>query len=175
MPAWCCITLVCHASYVYGSLRLHEIFPKKETEHNPSTTLLRRNVKLKTVCVEGSPVEVLLLDLKSPKESKGNSVRVELFANGKKSCPVRAYKKLLQFWGHVKEWNIPLMTKSEGSMFSGREFNKLLKRLTSNIKNQVVSIYFLTPYALESQHYWHAQTIRITRSRGKEDGDLQHF
>ena len=81
-------------------------------------------------------MEVLLLDLKSPKESKGNSVRVELFANGKKSCPVRAYKKLLQFWGHVKEWNIPLMTKSEGSMFSGRELNKLLKRLTSNIKKQ---------------------------------------
>ena len=149
MPAWCCITLVCHASYVYGSLRLHEIFPKKETEHNPSTTLLRRNVKRKTVCVEGSPVEVLLLDLKSPKESKGNSVRVELFANGKKSCPVRAYKKLLQFWGHVKEWNIPLMTKSEGSMFSGRELNKLLKRLTSNT-NKVVSVYFLTPHALET-------------------------
>ena len=106
----------------YGSLRLHEIFPKKKTEHNPSTTLLRRNVKLKTVCVEGSPVEVLLLDLKSPKESKGNSVRVELFGNGTKSCPVRAYKKLLQFWGHGKEWNIPLMTKSDGSMFSGTMF-----------------------------------------------------
>ena len=94
-------------------------------------------------------MEVLLLDLKSPKESKENSVRVELFANGKKSCPVRAYKKLLQFWGHVKEWNIPLMTKSEGSMFSGRELNKLLKRLTSNT-NKVVSVYFLTPHALET-------------------------
>ena len=118
----------------YGSLRLHEIFPKKKSEYDPSTTLLRKNVKLKIVYVEGAPVEVLLLDLKSPKESKGKSVRVELFANGTKSCPVRAYKKLLHFWGHGKEWNIPLMTKSDGSMFSGREFNKLLKRLTSNIK-----------------------------------------
>ena len=84
--------------------------------------------------MEGSPVEVLLMDLKSPKEAKGNSVRVELFANGTKSCPVRAYKKLLQLWGHGKEWNIPLMTKMDGSMFSGREFNKLLTQLTSNIK-----------------------------------------
>ena len=74
------------------------------------------------------------MDLKSPKEAKGSSGRVELFANGTKSCPVKAYKKLLQFWGHGKQWNIPLMTKMDGSMFSGREFNKLLKQLTSNIK-----------------------------------------
>ena len=69
----------------YGSLRLHEILSKKKSEYDPSTTLLRRNLKLKTIYVEGSPVEVLLMDLKSPKESKGNSVRVELFANVTKS------------------------------------------------------------------------------------------
>ena len=74
------------------------------------------------------------MDLRSPKEAKGSPVRVELFANGTKSCPVKAYKKLLQFWDHGKHWNIPLMTKKGGTMFSGHEFNKLLTPLTSNIK-----------------------------------------
>ena len=118
----------------YGSLRLHEIFPKKKTEYDPSTTLLRKDIRLKTVYVEGSPVEVLMMDLKSPKEAKGSSAKVELFANGTKSCPVKAYKKLLQFWGHGKHWNIPLMAKKDGTMFSGRDFNKLLTPLTSNIE-----------------------------------------
>ena len=54
------------------------------------------------------------MDLKSPKEARGSSVRVELIANGTKSCPVKAYKKLLQFWGQGKDWNIPLMTKKDG-------------------------------------------------------------
>ena len=36
----------------YGSLRLHEIFPKKKSEYDPSTTLLRKNIRLKTVYVE---------------------------------------------------------------------------------------------------------------------------
>ena len=76
---------------------------------------------------------VILIDLKSTKESHGRSVRVELFANGTKSCSVIAYKKLLQFWGHGKNWNIPLMTKKDGSLVSGREFNKLLTPLTFNI------------------------------------------
>ena len=100
----------------YGSLRLHEIFPKKKTEYDPSTTLLRKDIKLKTVYIEGSPVEVILIDLKIPRDARGSSVRVELFANGTKSCPVKAYKKLLQFWGHGKNWNIPLMTKKGGSL-----------------------------------------------------------
>ena len=117
----------------YGSLRLHEIFPKKKTEYDPSTTLLRKDIRLKTIYVEGSPVEVIMMDLKSPKEAKGSSVRVELFANGTKSCPVKAYKKLLQCWCRGKHWNIPLMTKKDGTMVSGQNFNKLLTPLASNI------------------------------------------
>ena len=81
-------------SMFYGSLRLHEIFPKKKPEYDPSTTLLRKDIRLKTVYVEGSPMEVIMMDLKSPKEAKGSSVRVELFANGTKFCLVKAYKKL---------------------------------------------------------------------------------
>ena len=93
----------------YGSFRLHEVFPIKKTEYDPATTLLRKDIKLQTVYIEGSPVEVILINLKSPKESRGSLVRVDLFANGTKSCPVKAYKKLLQFWGHGKNWSIPLM------------------------------------------------------------------
>ena len=74
----------------YGSFRLHEVFPKKKTEYDPATTLLRKDIKLQIVYIEGCPVEVILIDLNSPKESHVSSVRVELFSNGTKSCPVKA-------------------------------------------------------------------------------------
>ena len=48
----------------YGSFRLHEVFPKKKTEYDPSTTLMRKDIKLQTVYIKGSPVEVILIDLK---------------------------------------------------------------------------------------------------------------
>ena len=76
----------------YGSLRLHEVFPHKKSEYDPRHTLLRNDIELKEVIVEGSPVEVLMISIKSPKEAQGSSVKVELFANGTKSCPVNAYK-----------------------------------------------------------------------------------
>ena len=96
----------------YGSLRVHEVFPKKKSEYGPDRTLLSKNKSLHSVHINGYPVEVLMINIKGPKEALGNSVKVELFANGTKSFPVRAYKKLLYFWGHSTDWFVPLMTKS---------------------------------------------------------------
>ena len=77
----------------YGSLGVHEVFPTKKSEHDPKCTLLRKDLTIKKVYVDGAPVEVLMINIKSPKEDQGSSVKVELFANGTKSCPVNAYKK----------------------------------------------------------------------------------
>ena len=82
------------------------------------------------VYVDGSPVEVLMITIKGPKEAQGSSVKVELFANGTKSCPVNAYKKLLNLWGHSRNWGVPLMIRKDGSQWTGRQFNKLLVQLT---------------------------------------------
>ena len=57
-------------------------------------------------------------------------MKVELFANGTKSCPVNAYKKLLNLWGRSRNWGVPLRTRNDGSMWTGRQFNKLLVPLT---------------------------------------------
>ena len=81
----------------YGSFRVHEVFPKKKSEYDPDSTLLRKDITLRTVYISGAPVEVLIINSKGPKETQGNSVKVELFANGTNSCPVKAYKKLLHF------------------------------------------------------------------------------
>ena len=62
-----------------------------------------KNVVLKSVVVNGASVDVLMITLKGPKEAKGSSVKVDLFANNTKSCPVRAYKKLISFWGHGED------------------------------------------------------------------------
>ena len=74
----------------YGSLRVHEVFPTKKSEYDPNHTLLRKNLTLQKVHVNGTSVEVLMITIKSPKEANGSSVKVELFANGTKSFPVNA-------------------------------------------------------------------------------------
>ena len=108
-------------------------FSHKKSEYDPRHTLLRNDIELKEVVVDGSPVEVLMISIKSPKEAQGSSVKVELFANGTKSCPVNVFKKLLNTWGRSKRLAIPLMTRSDGTMWSGRELNKLLVPLTKGI------------------------------------------
>ena len=118
----------------YGSLRVHEVFPTKKSEYDPKQTLLRNDIKLKKVYVNGTPVEVLILNIKRPKEANGSSVKVELFANGTKSCPVNAYKKLLSFWGHRKHSDTPLMTREDKSLWTGKCLNKLLIPLTNGIQ-----------------------------------------
>ena len=50
----------------YGSLRVHEVIPKKKSECDPKRTLLRKDVSLKKVYVDGSPVEVLMITIKGP-------------------------------------------------------------------------------------------------------------
>ena len=60
-------------------------------------------------------------------------MKVELLANGTRSCPVKAYKKLLHFWGYGRNWQVPLMIKMDGTLVSGRDFNKLLVPLTEGI------------------------------------------
>ena len=60
-------------------------FPNQKLEYDPKQTLLRNDIKLKKVYVNGTPVEVLILNIKCPKEANGSSVKVELFANGTKS------------------------------------------------------------------------------------------
>ena len=84
----------------YGSFGVHEVFPKKKSDYDPDTTLLRKDIKLRTVYINGAPVEVLMINIKGSKEAHGNSLKVELFANGTKSYPVKAYKKFLHFLGH---------------------------------------------------------------------------
>ena len=117
----------------YGSLRVHEVIPKKKSECDPKRTLLRKDVSLKKVYVDGSPVEVLMITIKGPKVAQVSSVKVELFANGTKSCLVNAYKKLLNLWGHSRNWGVPLMTKKDGSQWTGRQLNKLSVPLTIGI------------------------------------------
>ena len=75
-----------------------------------------------------------MITIKCPKEANGASVRVELFANGTKSCPVNAYKKLLSLWGHRKHCEVPLMTKEDKNLWTGRDLIKLLVPLTFGIK-----------------------------------------
>ena len=75
----------------YGSLRVHEVFLKKIYEYDPDRTLFRKDITLHTVYISGSPVKVLMINMKGQKEALRNSVKVKLLANGTKSCLVKTY------------------------------------------------------------------------------------
>ena len=108
-----------------------------------------------------------MTNIKGPKEAQGSSVKVELFANGTKSCPVNAYKKLLNLWGGSRRWAIPLMTRSDGSMWTGRQLNKLLVPLTNGIVKRILSHSFRSgiPTLMARAGYQYSEIQRQGRWR----------
>ena len=50
-------------------------------------TLFRKEITISSVYINGSPVEVLMINIKGPKKALGNSVKIELYANGTKVLP----------------------------------------------------------------------------------------
>ena len=116
MPDRHSVVVVFHALHVLWIFKSPRGLSQEETEYDPARTLLRSDITLKAVHIGGYPVEVLMINIKKPKEAHGNLVKVELFANGSKSYPVKTYKKLLQFLGRGKNWQVPLMTKMNSTL-----------------------------------------------------------
>ena len=114
-----------------GSFRIHELLPVKETEYDPTTTLTHGDVRLTKVKHNSKIVEVLMVNIKNPKEGKGKSVVVELFANNTFWCPVKAYKKLIKTWGSKPKFNTIWAKRCDGRFLTGRYFNDVLKIISA--------------------------------------------
>ena len=95
-----------------------------------------QDVKLVKTKIDGVEEEILVVHLKSPKEEKlSQGVKVELFANGTFSCPVKAWKS----WRALLKGSAcptkPVFRYPNGLCFTGASFNKNLKSLLGKYFN----------------------------------------
>ena len=90
----------------FGSFRIGELLSKRAKSIDPEVDLQLKDVKLIKRTVNKKKVELLEVNLKSPKEATKNikSIRVEVFSNGTPLCPIKAYKNYMEGVG-VKRGN----------------------------------------------------------------------
>jgi hypothetical protein len=123
------------------------------------------DVRLSTVSMEGKNTEMITVRLKNPKEARGTSVTVEMFANGAKWCPVKAYKLWKRTTFLVSRMNTVLLRKEDGSCYTGREFNAHLKTITKNMAKLEGESY--------SSHSFRAGMATMMARLGYSDPDIQ--
>ena len=113
----------------WGSFRGRELLGEASSTFNPNSTLLSNDVLAKAIFIDGKKIRILIVNLKNPKEAKGNEVQVELIENGGKTCPVRAFMAWQKTMKKKPERNLPLFMKTDGSVTTTAEMNSLLKRV----------------------------------------------
>ena len=117
----------------YGSLRVHEVLGETVTGYDPWSTLTWADIRESSVYIKGRKVDLLTLSIKSPKEAKGKTVTVEIFANNSASCPLRAFRRLKRMLTPKASRNWPYCTRSNGLLPTGKVFNDMLKDITHGI------------------------------------------
>ena len=114
----------------HGSFRIHELLSREESNYDPTTTLLGMNIRVITVRVGDRDENILVVNLKNPKEDKyGMGVNVELFETKTFSCPVTSWIKLLNVSTVKPCPTKPVFRQSNGKCLTGAKFNKVLKSL----------------------------------------------
>ena len=116
-----------------GSFRVHELLSRENRSFDPTSTLLKRDVKVSS-CLDGNvSCEVLEVYLKSPKEARlSDGVMVDLFATSSFFCPVVAYKKYIASLPFLLSETSPLFRTTCGAGYTGSNFNRDLKMLLSD-------------------------------------------
>ena len=119
----------------HGSLRSAEMLPNSARSWAPDSTLLGRDVKLKSEVVNGETVRFLILVVRNPKETARAAKKVtfvELYEQkGAASwfCPVRAYLKFVEavLGGVAPPPGLPLMRRQNGRGYTAVAFNADLR------------------------------------------------
>ena len=123
-----------------GSLRSSEVMSRTENEFDPATTLCTEDIELLNLNLSnGMEKEIIRLHIKSPKERRiGNGVKIEMFGNGSFCCVVRAWKK---WTTRVKlQEGQPVFRSAKDKCFTGKEFNKIISKLTSCLTDNTDSV-----------------------------------
>ena len=117
-----------------GGMRVHEGLSREKSKFDPASTLLRHGIEFCKTKVNGNTQEILKIKLKCPKESSvGHGVVLEIFGNETFFCAINAMKKYLKICPVKLEKGKPLFRTESGANFTGRDLNKELVELTSEI------------------------------------------
>ena len=110
-----------------GSFRVHEMLSKKQSEFDPTSTLLAGDVGVETL-VDSS--QVLKIKLKAPKEARlRHGVVVDIFPVGSVLCPLLAVRKYIQALPVVLADDKPFFRRLDGLSYTGVAFNADLRKL----------------------------------------------
>ena len=126
---WCADTLIWN-----GSLRIHEILSREEKNFDPQQTMLFDDIEMTTVKIGQTEKKIIKLCLKCTKENRigGNTV-LEILSNGSDLCPVKAITKYMKIMGAKLKKGKPFFLKSNGSCYTGKNFNTDLESLTKDV------------------------------------------
>ena len=113
-----------------GSFRIGELLATNESEFDPQTCLLGRDISIENWSHDEENLKVLKVWLKSPKELKfGKGVMVEIFETKTQLCPVAAFEKWKKVSKVAKTASKPAFRLENGLLYTGKQFNKDLEKL----------------------------------------------
>ena len=116
-------TIICFS----GGLRCGEVICEKPGKFDPDTTLLQRDIKLRSIEVQGNQTQILQLTLKSEKQNRsGTPTILDIYPSNSSICPIKAFKR----WQDEKSTeipNLPAFRWENGENLTKRTFNKFLK------------------------------------------------
>ena len=123
---WAISTMAFH-----GGFRLGELLSKKARTIDPAFDLQKRDVRHISCVVEGKSREIIIVNLKCPKETSTNKVpiRVEVFSNRTRYCPIAAYTNYIKLVGVRDETSAAFRVPRSGNAFRHARMNETLKKL----------------------------------------------
>ena len=115
----------------WGSFRLSELLSSHVKSIDVKVDLLRRDIRIDSRMVERKVRNIMVVNLKSPKEAKSNkeAIKVEVFAmpSATDLCPVEAFKDYEKVYGKLQQNNAAFRLAESGDCLRKERFNKTLK------------------------------------------------
>ena len=158
------IWLLCTLAF-HGSFRIIELLSKTKGYFDPDFCLLGNNVILKPFIHNNTTVSVLTVSVKSPKTGRPNTTDiVDVFPTNTDLCPVKAYSDFAKS-NPAPNLSLPFFTLSNGSPYSGPQFNSHLKLWLSK--------YIDPSFGYISGHSFRAGIPSILGNLGFSDSDIK--
>lgn len=158
------IWAVCTLAFT-GGFRVGELLSKKARSIDPDFDLQKKNIKCVTRTVGGNSRKLLIVTLKCPKETRQNKVpiKVEVFGNCTRLCPVTAYLNYVEKVGVRVEDSAAFRVPHSGNAYRHSRFNLDLKQMLQP----------LLKYGSISGHSFRSGMASMMGKAGFDDSEIQ--
>ena len=148
-----------------GGFRVGELLSKRAKTIDPSYDLLKRDVRRVERVIGGSMKSMLQVTLKCPKETRQNNIpiTVEVFSNGTKYCPIKAWDTYVELAGIRREESAAFRVPHSGNAYRHQRFNLDLKKMLSP----------LIRYGSFSGHSFRSGMATMMGRAGFDDNEIQ--